>query len=189
MVGDISGKGLGAASLIAEIKYGLRTILRQSCEPETAMTRLNEFVCEAQRQGDFGGDYQVVLSLAAYDPKTDHLQYVTAGGEPLLLLRADGTTETLGANGLLLGVVPDAVYTAAGSPLASGDTLLLATAGLPEARQGGEFFGFEKLQAEAAALLPSRSLRDAGHALIESVRDWAGGTFSDDVCVLLACRS
>ena len=189
VVGDISGKGLGAASLIAEIKYGLRTILRQCPWPETAMIRLNEFVCEAQRQGDFGGDYQVVLSLAAYDPMTERLQYVTAGGEPLLLLRADGTTETVGANGLLLGVAPDAAYTAAEAPLAAGDTLLLATDGLTEARQGGEFFGFEKLQAEAAAALPSRSLRDAGHALIASVRDWAGGAFSDDVCVLLARRS
>lgn len=189
VVGDISGKGLGAAALIAEIKFALRAILRECPWPETAMARLNEFICEAQRQGDFSGDYQVVLSLASYDPKTERLHYVTAGGEPLLLLRAQGITETLGVNGLLLGVMPGVAYTAVEAPLTAGDTVLLATDGLTEARRGGELFGFEGLQAQAAACLPAQPLRDAGRALIESVRGWAGGAFSDDVCVLLARRS
>ena len=189
VIGDISGKGLSAATLIAEVKYALRTILREVPQPETAMARLNEFICEAQRQGDFSGDYQVVLSLACYDPKTEHLYYVTAGGEPLLLLRAPGVAETLGANGLLLGVLPGAVYTSAETPLTAGDTLLLATDGLTEARRDGALFGFEGLQSQAAACLSAQPLRDGGQCLIEFVRGWAGGTFSDDVCLLLARRS
>lgn len=189
VVGDVSGKGLGAASLIAEIKFALRTILREYPQPEVALARLNDFFCEAQHQGDFASDYQVVLSLAAYDPKIERLHYVTAGGEPLLLLRADGTAEPLGANGLLLGVMPGIAYTAVETPLAAGDTLLLATDGLTEARRSGKLFGFEGLQAQAAACLPSQPLREGGQCLIEFVRDWADGTFSDDVCVLLARRS
>ncbi len=189
VVGDISGKGLSAATLIAEVKYALRVIFREHPFPESAMARLNDFVCEAQHQGDFGGDYQVVLSLAVFDPDTGRLSYVTAGGEPLLLVRESGEAETVGVSGLLLGVQPETAYTAAEAHLALGDTLLLATDGLTEARRGREVFGFDGLQVQAAALLPDKPLRDAGQALIESVRGWAGGAFQDDACVLLARRS
>ena len=189
VVGDISGKGLQAATLIAEIKFALRTILREYPWPQAAMSRLNAFICEAQRQGDFRGDYQVVLSLAVFDPDTGRVSYVTAGGEPLLIVRADGAAEVVGTNGLLLGVMPDIGYQATEAVCDGGDTLLLATDGLTEARRPGAMLGFEGLQAHAAASLPGRPLRDAGQALIESVRGWAGGAFSDDVCVLLARRS
>lgn len=189
VVGDISGKGLKAATLIAEVKYALRVIFREHPWPETALRRLNDFVCEAQHQGDFGGEYQVVLSLAVFDPDTGRLTYVTAGGEPLLMVRENGGLETVGVSGLLLGVQQEITYTATEVQLASGDTVLLATDGLTEARRGREVFGFDGLQVQAAALLPDRPLRDAGQALIESVRGWAGGAFQDDACVLLARRS
>ena len=185
VVGDISGKGLQAATLIAEIKYALRTILREYPWPEKAMGRLNDFVCEAQRQGDFAADYQAVLSLVVFDPETSRVSYVTAGGEPLLIVRANGAAEVVGTNGLLLGVMPNIGYQATEAVCDCDDTLLLATDGLTEARRPGAMLGFEGLQAHAAASLPGHPLRDAGQALIESVRGWAGGTFSDDVCVLL----
>lgn len=186
VIGDISGKGLGAAALIAEVKYALRAIFREHPWAETALARLNNFVCEAQQQGDFSADYQVVLSLAVFDPETRRLSYVTAGGEPLLLLRAGGSLEIVGVGGLLLGVQSHVEYTATEVEVTSSDTLLMATDGLSEARCAGELFGFEALQARAMALLLHQPLRGGGQALIESVRDWAGGAFQDDVCLLLA---
>ncbi len=188
VVGDVSGKGLSAAALIAEVKYALRAIFREHLHSEVAVARLNDFICEAQHQGDFGGDYQVVLSLVALDPDTGDFSYVTAGGEKLLLVRADGAAETVGSSGLLLGVQPQVDYAASHAALAPGDTLLLATDGLTEARRGGTLFGFEELQAQAVARLPGRPLREAGAGLIEFVRDWAGGVLQDDACVLLARR-
>ena len=189
IVGDISGKGLQAASLIAEVKFALRSILRDYQQPETALARLNDFVCEAQYQGDFGADYQLAVSLAVFDPATNQVSYVTGGGESLLVIRADGTAETVGVSGLLLGVQSHIEYVAKSVQMASGDTLLMATDGLYEARQGRELFGFEGLSAQATELLPGAVLHKSGQALIESVREWAGGGFQDDVCLLLACCS
>ena len=189
VIGDVSGKGLHAATLIAEVKYALRAIFREHPWPDAALARLNDFVCEAQHQGDFGGEYQVVLSLAVFDPDTSRLSFATAGGEPLLLLRAGGAAETVGAGGLLLGVQPKIGYVAVEAALSPGDTLLLATDGLSEARRRGEMFGVDALQAQAASLLPDRPLREGGQALIEAVREWAGGHFQDDVCLLLARRT
>ncbi len=188
VVGDISGKGLAAAALIAEVKYALRVILRDAQRAETALMRLNNFVCEAQEQGDFAGDHQVVLSVALFDPGTGSLSYVTAGGEPLLLLRADGSAEAVGTNGLLLGVQREIPYAASEARLDPGDTLLIVTDGLTEARRDGQFFEFESLQAQAVQLLPGETLREFGQSVIESVRTWAGGAFHDDVCLLLARR-
>ncbi len=186
VVGDVSGKGLGAATLIAEVKFALRTILREAGSPEAALPRLNDFFCEAQAQGDFASDNQVVLSLATFDPDTGSLSYVTAGGEPLLLLRADGTAEVIGANGLLLGVMANVAYTASSAQVAPGDTFLMVTDGLTEARRDGRLFGFETLQAQAVQLLPSGTLREFGQALLDSARHWTGGAFGDDICLLLA---
>ncbi len=164
VVGDISGKGLGAATLISEVKYVLRTILREHPWPEAALSRLNDFVCEAQHQGDFGGDYQVVLSLAVFDLETGRASYVAGGGEPLLVVRAEGTAEVVGTNGLLL-----------------------ATDGLTKARRSGTLLGLESLRTPAA-LLPGALLR-GGQALVQAVREWTGGVFQDDACVLSARRS
>ena len=186
VVGDVSGKGLKAATLIAEIKFALRAILREYPWPETALARLNDFICEAQHQGDFESEYQVVLSLTLFDPNTCHLSYVTAGGPPLPVIRAGGTLEIVGADGLLLGVQSHVEYVSAETRLASGDTVMIATDGLSEARRGEERFGFKALSANAAALLPGAALQDGGRALIESVRVWADGRFEDDVCLLLA---
>ncbi len=188
VVGDISGKGLGAATLIAEVKYALRAIIREHFSPKLALARLNDFVCEAQHQGDFGSDNLVVLSLAVFHPETGGLSCLTAGGEPLLLLRADGTADAIGTNGLLLGVQRSTEYTVSEAHLDPGDTLLIVTDGLTEARRGGQFFEFESLQAQAVQLLPSETLRGFGQSVIDSVRDWSGGAFQDDVCLLLARR-
>jgi len=189
VVGDISGKGLGAATLIAEVKYALRAILREHASPKLALARLNDFVCEAQKQGDFGSDNLVVLSLAVFDPETGALSCLTAGGEPLLLLRADGSAEAIGTNGLLLGVQRSTAYAVSEARLEPGDTLLIVTDGLTEARRGSQFFEFESLQAQAVQLLPGETLRGFGQSVLDSVRDWSGGAFQDDVCLLLARRS
>ena len=189
VVGDISGKGLSAATLIAEVKYALRTILRDHPWPKVALARLNDFICEAQQQGDLGSDHLVVLSLAVYDPETGELTCLTAGGEPLLLLRADGTAEAIGTNGLMLGVQSGVQYAVSTARLDPGDTLLIVTDGLTEARRDGQFFDFESLQAQAVQLLPGETLRGYGESVIESVRTWAGGCFGDDVCLLLARRT
>ena len=127
-----------------------------------------------------------MLSLVVFDPADGSLSCLTAGGEPLLLLRADGTAEAIGTNGLLLGVQEHAEYAVSEARLDPGDTLLIVTDGLTEARRAGQFFEFESLQAQAVQLLPGDTLRDYGRSVIESVRTWAGGDFHDDVCLLLA---
>ena len=192
-VGDVSGKGLAAATLTAEIKYALRVFLREQGRPALALARLNDFVCEAQRLGDFDGDRPVVLSLATVDTQTGEVALGMAGGEPLLLLRVGGETETIGTEGLLLGIQPGVSYAEQQATLGLGDTLLMFTDGLPEARQDtpgsptGALLDASRL-AEIAAARPTDALPDLADAILDTARTWAGGTLQDDACLLLARR-
>ncbi len=190
VVGDVSGKGLAAAELTAEIKYVLRAILREVEQPAPAMARLNDFICEAQRQGDLGSDHLVVLSLVTIDPETGEAVSLSAGGDPILLLRKNGETESLGSGGLLLGVHPGAVYTENHFPFRPGDTLALFTDGLTEARQQGQMalLGYEGLRQLALRGNTRRTLREMGQTIMEGAQTWAGGVLQDDACLLVARR-
>ena len=188
VVGDVSGKGLTAATLTAEVKYALRVFLRDIPQPALALARLNDFLCEAQRQGDFGSDRPVVLSLTTIDPRTGEAVFVTAGGDPLLLLRAGGAVETAQTDGLPLGIEPGVSYREWCVALAPGDTVLMVTDGLTEARNDGDLLGFERLTEMAAEACRQEPLRAVGQFLLDSARAWAGGTLQDDACILLARR-
>ena len=190
VVGDVSGKGLQAAELTAEIKYVLRAILREVEQPAAAIARLNDFICEAQRQGDLGSDHLVVLSLVLIDPGTEKAVCLSAGGDPVLLLRKSGEIEPLSSGGLLLGVHPGAVYTENHFPFYAGDTLALFTDGLTEARPQGPktMLGYEGLGQLAIRSKSQETLHDMGQHIMEGAQTWAGGVFQDDACLLLARR-
>ena len=184
-VGDVSGKGLAAASLTAEVKYALRTIMRDAMQPAAAISRLNDFLCEAHQQGDLGSDRLVVLSLITIDPKTNEVEYLTAGGEALLMLRENGTVESLGTNGLLLGVQPGVAYQSRQTQFAPGDTILMLTDGITEARQENNFLEISGVMELATRCQSLPTLHAIGEAVMEGARAFAGGSFQDDACLLL----
>ena len=190
VVGDVSGKGLEAAELTAEIKYVLRAILREVEQPAPAIARLNDFICEAQRQGDLGSDHLVVLSLVLIDPGTEKAVCLSAGGDPVLLLRKSGEIEPLSSGGLLLGVHPGAVYTENHFPFYAGDTLALFTDGLTEARPQGPktMLGYEGLGQLAIRSKSQETLHDMGQHIMMGAQTWAGGVLLDDACLVLARR-
>ena len=186
VVGDVSGKGLAAAEMTAQIKYALRAFLRESVSPGLALARLNDFVCEAQRRGDAGSDHQVALTLTAVHAPTGEAVTASAGAEPVLLVRTDGGIETLQAQGLLLGVQPGTTYGEHRARLGRDDTLLMLTDGITEARRQREFLDVEGLRPLIARARDCGTLRETGQALMSGARAWAGGVLQDDACLLLA---
>jgi phosphoserine phosphatase RsbU/P len=117
---------------------------------------------------------------------------LASGGHPApLLLRADGTADyqTVGG-GPFLGVIDDAVFTSSTIRLSAGDTILLYTDGLTEARTGNgrDRYGDQALQAFAAGIAPATAATaiDAVSALLEGL----GDGLDDDAAVLaLSVRS
>ena len=185
VVGDVTGKGLAAATHTAEVKYALRAILHEHPDPARALTRLNRFLMQAQPGAD--AQPQVAVALAVVDTRVGEALVSSAGAEHPLLLRADGRAEAIPAGGMLLGTLRESDYEAQRVRLAPGDCLLLVTDGLTEARQGQAFFGYDGLM-RAAQRAQAADTGRIGQAIVADAKRFTGGALHDDVCLLLVRR-
>ncbi len=189
VVGDVSGKGLAAAACTAEVKYALRAFLRQDMRPDVALSHLNDFLCDAREQSDWGSEIFVVLALAVIDPDTGDAQFCLAGSEPLLLLRADGRVEIVDAKGMLLGIQPGMPYAQTMRQMEPGDAILITTDGITEAHQSNEFLGFDGLRQMVQQLAAAQpDVETLGRDILQNARAFAGGALHDDACLLIAQR-
>lgn len=188
VVGDVSGKGLEAASRTAEIKYTLRAYLREHSDAASALSRLNAFLCESQAMEANADEYFVVLTLAVVDTATGMARLAVAGAEPPILLHPEGVFEEIDVSGVPLGITPKANYLATELYLDAGDLLLIATDGVTEARRDRQFLGNDGMARLAAASLPQGSLAEIGQAILDGAKSFARDRLHDDVCLLLARR-
>lgn len=181
LVGDVSGKGVPAALLMANVQATLRA--RLPVEP--GLAPLAEVLDHELARG---GPAYLTLFLAILDGTAGVLRYVNAGHNAPLLLRADGTVEALPATGRPLGLYPGGGYEERRVGLHGGETLFLYTDGLVEAEDGhGDPFGMDRLQ----ALLVSERTHgpDAILAVVEdAVRAHRGGAEAADDATLVALR-
>jgi len=197
VVGDVTGKGLAAATFTAELKFALRAFLREYPHPPIALHRLNAFVADKERLDPLhlGGSY-VALALCVVNTRTREMRCACAGIEPPFLVHAatGQATELWECNGPLLGIEARSRYEEQRMTLAEGDVLAMSTDGLTEARparrgsQRRELFGYGRLVQAVCEEVQRHpgSLADAGMAVANRARQFAGGTINDDVCLLLA---
>lgn len=169
-LGDVCGKGPQAAALTSLTRYTLRAAALHDPDPVSALTTLNKVLHERYSAGGDPRYCTAVFGTIDPDPDAGRLTvHLASGGHPpAVVLRADGTAAYLPTpGGLLVGVLPTAPFTAASTTLGPGDTLLLYTDGLTEARTGKDrtsLYGDEALLAFAAT--------QAGrppHAVIEAL--------------------
>ncbi|MFE2508305.1 PP2C family protein-serine/threonine phosphatase [Streptomyces naganishii] len=138
-LGDVCGKGPEAAALTSLTRYTLRAAALHDPDPVAALTTLNKVLHERYTDSGDPRYCTAVFGTLEPDPATGHVAvHLASGGHPpALVLRADGTAGYLPTpGGLLVGVLPDARFATAATTLAHGDTLLLYTDGLTEARIG-----------------------------------------------------
>lgn len=193
LVGDVSGKGLAAAASTAEIKYALRAFVREDLDPKATLERLNNFMCDARNQGDWTDSVFAVLSLFVIDPSTGKAHLALAEAEPALLRRVSGEIESLEPHGMLLGIEPKQNYTQMEVTLLPGDTLLMVTDGITEARRGRGFLGMDGLGDLLRRAEPQGAAQAIGEAILQGVQCFVAepegkGCLSDDACVLVVQR-
>ncbi|WUH92854.1 SpoIIE family protein phosphatase [Streptomyces sp. NBC_00433] len=185
-LGDVCGKGPEAAAVTSLIRYTLRAAFLIDSDPVHTLTTLNAALHESYSGSD-PRYCTVVAGILTPGGRSGAVTVQLAGGghPPALLLRADGTADFLPTpGGMLLGVLADPHLASATTSLRPGDTMLLYTDGLTEARtRGGPRYSEEDLHTFVDGLAPA-----GAHATVAAVtRLLAGfGDGLDDDTALLA---
>jgi sigma-B regulation protein RsbU (phosphoserine phosphatase) len=184
-LGDVCGKGAAAAAVTSQIRYTLRAAAVYDPDPAAVLGTLNTAL---RRDYDRNGGRFCTAAFGVLTANSGGFDLsLASGGHPApLLLRADGTAsfQPVEGGGPFLGVIDDAVFGAGPIRLNPGDTFLLYTDGLTEARtgHGRERYGDQALLAFAAGLAPATAV--SAITAISALLDGLGDGLDDDTAVL-----
>jgi serine phosphatase RsbU (regulator of sigma subunit) len=182
VVGDVTGKGIDAAAVMALAKFVFRSLAREHPHPHDFLRAANEVVVDEVQEGKF-----VTLVYMTLNPETGELACASAGHPTPRLVRADGTVVELAASGLALGIAAGQEYPEALDRLDPGSAVVLFTDGVIEARRDGDLYGHDRLDRFLSEhrRLPADEL---AAAVVEDARAFSGGGLDDDSAVVVVKR-
>jgi phosphoserine phosphatase RsbU/P len=185
VTGDVSGKGIAAALLMANLQASLRSqCASASDQPQRFLRSVNHLFYENTADGDYA-----TFFFSEYDDKTQRLRYVNCGHLSALLLRRDDTLERLESTSTVLELFENWDCSREERQLFPGDTLLLYTDGATESfNEAGEEFGERRLVEgfRRHRDQPSESLIAL---IVEEIRQFNPREQQDDITLIVAhCR-
>jgi phosphoserine phosphatase RsbU/P len=182
-IGDVAGKGISAALLMASLQSSLRAQLAGTLDglsPSEVVSRINR-----QLHSNTGPEKYATFCLGVIDESTGLFTYTNAGHLPPMLIR-DGSVQKLDVNGTVVGLFPQIPYSESALNLRSGDLLVFYTDGVTEPENAyGEMYGEERLE---EVLLRNADRSESGiiGAVSDAIRVWTGADeLQDDLTLLL----
>jgi PAS domain S-box-containing protein len=188
IIGDVSGKGLEAASVAAATRSSIRAFAYECSNAGESLSSSNR-VMYSQQEPEEGIRLFATAILAVFNLPTGDVRYSMAGHPPPAIYHsAERSVEFLSFGNLPIGIMEEFEFEEAYSHLEFGDKIVFYTDGLSEAGQGSELFDLEGI---------ARVLQEHGHlsvdeladALLQAAKDWAGGRLRDDTAIIIVCRS
>jgi len=182
VIGDISGKGIAAALLMANLQANLRSQCAIAVEqPEQLLRSVNRLFYENTAEHAYA-----TLFYSEFDEKTRRLRYANCGHLPALLLHEDGSVEHLHSTATVVGLFSQWECGTAECHLVPGDTLAIYTDGITESLDDrGEEFGEERLIDALRRHLPRRPA-EIIPAIFDEVRRFSPHEQRDDVTLIVA---
>lgn len=182
-LGDVAGKGISAALLMASIQSIMRTQLSSvqgAVRPSDAVGRLNRLLYAST-----SAEKYATFFFGLYDEHKRHLIYTNAGHLPPLVIRRD-SYEFLEVTGSVVGAFPSLHYEEQSVPLESGDLLVAYTDGITEPENAyGEDFGAERL-AEVVMRHRAAEPIEIVAKVLEAVRHWdTSDEQADDMTLMI----
>jgi phosphoserine phosphatase RsbU/P len=180
-LGDVAGKGVPAALLMARLYSSARYQLLTAQTPEAAIAGLNREIASSGLGHRF-----ITFLVLVLDPQTHEAALVNAGHLAPILHHSHGPLEQIGRNesGLPLGIVPDQEYEAARFRLEPGDAMVMYTDGITEAmNERREIYGRKRLEETIAAA--AGDIDAVVKAIVTDVEDFVGeNALRDDTCIV-----
>lgn len=180
-IADVSGKGVSAALMMANLQAFLKTICKQGMQIDEATGLINDLISENTTEGKF-----ITFFWALVDDETKQILYVNAGHNPPLLIRKGKITK-LDKGGIILGVMKTMIsYSSENLQLEKDDVIVLFTDGVSEAmNQKGDEFSDERLE-KMSINSASRSAEEISNIIQSEVSKFAYGTIqSDDITLMI----
>ena len=185
VVGDVAGKGVSAALLMAKLSGEVRFYLASEKDPAKAVQRINAAFGRRDWQDRF-----VTFIVVMLNPLEHEITIVNAGHIPPLLRHSGGAVEAIGQeeSGLPLGVVDDFTFEPYSRKLDPDDVVVIFTDGISEAMNDRrELYGVERISQQLGER--AESLEAFGTHLLDDVWDFVGHQpQSDDICLACFCR-
>lgn len=184
MLGDVSGKGMGAALLMSSVIASARVLYDACPDPGELVTRLSAMLHRSTESKHF-----VTAFIGRLDPASGEIQYVNAGHPAPFVVSAAGT-KGLEANGVPLGVLPMFPYSVEKVTLDPGSFLAVFSDGIPEAQRGEEFFEDARVETSLREAFQLGDVEAMSKKVIADVAAFvAGSPRSDDITLLLVQRA
>ncbi len=182
---DVSGKGLPASLLMANLQAAVRSQSMTTLTPTECLSRTNRLLFHSTAPDKFATAFYGII-----DPEKETLSFCNAGHESPFLIAPDGSQRALSTGGIMLGVIDGFQFQEETVPFPPGSTLVVYSDGVTEAtNEEGTMFGADRVRETVARLcaLPAESLRVE---LLKELRIFVGAARqSDDITVLVAKRS
>jgi sigma-B regulation protein RsbU (phosphoserine phosphatase) len=162
----------------------VRTAALRGTRPSDLLTTLNESLLRDSP----GGRFATVALARITTAGTGSLTVCTAGHPPPFVVRAGGGVDAFGEAGSLLGVFPDPTLRDAVTSLDAGDTLVLYTDGITDARDGERQFGVERLRETLVSAAGGSPDEIVAHVM-DAVGTFSSGTLADDIALMVVRAS
>jgi sigma-B regulation protein RsbU (phosphoserine phosphatase) len=185
ILADVSGKGLPAALMVSTVHSALRLLVDQVDVGPELVRRLNHHIAESSAPNKF-----ITLMLAELDPTRNEVRYVSAGHNPAIVVRADGSATELALGGLPLGLFDNSVFKSETVEFEPGDLMCIYSDGITESTSPrDEEFGPLRL-IELLQSIYQDSLPEIISRIDQEVSEFAAGlSQADDQTLVLVRRS
>ncbi len=185
VLGDVAGKGVAAAIIMAKLSSDVRFALATEPDLESAVNYVNRAFAEQELEDRF-----VTMYFAVIDPTTHEVTMANAGHMPAMLRKADGTVIEISeeVSGLPIGVFDGYEFESMKITLEPGESITTFTDGFSEAmNEAKELYGIERLLETVGT--EAKSVADLGKHVLDDVRRFVDGhAQSDDMCLCVFGR-
>lgn len=185
LIGDVVGKGLGAAISVAAARYTVKGYAYLNPSPNWVLTLTNNSLCRE------GSDESGMLTafLAIIDTNNGTITYSSAGHEPPVVIDGEGETSELDIGGIPLGVMSDFNFSESSRSIRPGERIVMVTDGITEARAAGAHLfhkeGILRILTSNRTAAPD----ELAQRILDAARAHAEGQLQDDAAIVVVERT